>query len=166
MGARSRELKEEMFKPTAALGLLLASAVSSARADSPARGFGDEIEWYSYSDGLAKAAETGKPLMVILHKTWCGACKRLKPEFAGSAEIRELSSNFVMVNAEDDESPHADKSFQIDGGYIPRIFFLSSDGEIKSELYNAAGNPQYKYYYASASQVVTAMEEAQAALSA
>jgi hypothetical protein len=49
------------------------------------------------AEGKAEALATGKPLMVLLWKTWCGACKSLRPRFAGSAAIASAASSLVIV---------------------------------------------------------------------
>lgn len=65
-------------------------------------------------------------MMVVIHKSWCGACKRLGPLFANSEEILNLSKEFVLVNIQDDEEP-ADVLYKPDGGALKRspIFFFS-----------------------------------------
>uniref|UniRef100_A0A6I8NIS5 Thioredoxin domain containing 12 n=1 Tax=Ornithorhynchus anatinus TaxID=9258 RepID=A0A6I8NIS5_ORNAN len=120
-----------------------------------AKRFGDHIHWRTLEDGKKEAAASGLPLMVIIHKSWCGACKALKPKFAESKEISELAHNFVMVNLEVGlgEAPLP----------APRrgLGWVDPSGKVHPEIVNEKGNPSYKYFYISADQVVHGMKEAQ-----
>uniref|UniRef100_A0A1B6F7V0 Thioredoxin domain-containing protein 12 n=1 Tax=Cuerna arida TaxID=1464854 RepID=A0A1B6F7V0_9HEMI len=123
-----------------------------------ARGFGDHIMWHTLDEALVEAKSSSQPIMLVIHKSWCGACKALKPKFSESKEIAELSKSFVMVNLEDNEEPKGG-TYAPDGGYIPRILFLNSEGEVQTELYNQNGNPQYKYFYSDADSIATMMRK-------
>lgn len=145
-----------------ALALLCNLAISvlgEFDAEEPLdRGWGETIEWKTFDDGLKAAKKNDKPLMLLIYKTWCGACKALKPVFAKSQEIAELSKHFVMVNVEDEEEPK-DEKYRPDGRYIPRILFLSADGEVMEEFYNENGkHKDTKYYYGKTSEIVTSMK--------
>merc|ERR1711916_356240 len=136
----------------------LAGRAVLAAADS--RGFDDDIEWLnSIEEGKAASAETGKPLVVLIHKTWCGACKNLKRVFAGSSKVAEAAKDFVMVNLEDDEEPTSNE-YKPDGGYIPRLFFHDADGEVDPDVVDP--NDRYRYFYASEDQLLDAFKAGKA----
>ncbi|CAH2310831.1 thioredoxin domain-containing 12 [Pelobates cultripes] len=145
---------------TAGVLLLVLGTFLVSAEEGLGRGFGDHIHWRTLEDGKLEAANSGLPILVLIHKTWCGACKALKPKFAESKEISELSHNFVMVNIEDEEEPK-DEAFSPDGGYIPRIVFLDPSGTVRPEIINTGGNPSYKYFYSTAEHVVQGMKDAQ-----
>merc|ERR1712226_25612 len=123
-------------------------------------GFGDEIEWKPWLQALDIAKETERPIMVLLHKTSCPACKSFKPIFAKSKEILELSSKFVMVNAKLGQEPSNEPKLSVDGKYVPRIIFLDSQSKVLTEVINKKGNPKYKYFHQTAQTVIEAMESA------
>ncbi|KAL5016576.1 hypothetical protein ScPMuIL_006165 [Solemya velum] len=130
---------------TACLFFFLVS-LCTCTANELSRGWGDDIEWITLEDGLVKAKDEQKPLMLLIHKSWCGACKALKPKFEAAKEITTLSSEFVMVNVQDEEEPK-DSQYSPDGGYIPRVLFLDYNGNVRTEFYNEKGNEKYKFYY-------------------
>ncbi|CAD5123753.1 DgyrCDS12067 [Dimorphilus gyrociliatus] len=129
-------------------------------ATDKSRGFNSNIKWLNDLDqAITMAKDSDKLIFLLLHKSWCRACKELKPSFSSDNELLELSKKFIMVNLEDDEEPRDDK-YSPDGGYIPRAFFLQKNGEPILSLYNKEGNEKYKYYYSFSSQVVKSMNEA------
>ena len=140
------------------LAFFFCNHISHSKANE-SNGLGDHIDWQIWQDGLSLAKETGKPLMLILHKSWCPACKSLKPKFAGSEEIDKLSSQFVMVNAKEGEEPMGDSKLDIDGKYIPRVIFLDSEGNVLSDVINDDGNPQYKYYHMNSESIIKSMRK-------
>ncbi|XP_031556317.1 thioredoxin domain-containing protein 12-like [Actinia tenebrosa] len=141
------------------MGFLVVFSVVSPCLSIDSRGWGDDIKWKTFEEGKEEAKTSHRPMMMVIHKTWCGACKALKPKFAASKEIAELSKKFVMVNIQDDEEPK-DPQFQQDGGYIPRIFFLDSFGQVQKDIINDGGNPSYKYFYGNANSIVNSMNSA------
>merc|ERR1712212_501088 len=96
--------------------------------------------------------------MLIIHKTWCSACKAFKPKFAGSREAISLSKSMIMINVQDKEEPK-DKKYSPDGGYVPRILFFNPNGVFLPNMYNLDGNPNYKYFYYDAETVVQTMRK-------
>lgn len=127
-------------------------------ATAPANGFGDTIAWRGLDEGLSEARKLARPLMLVVHASWCSQCRALKPEFADD-DLRELSEQFVMVNVDQDEVPRA-LEFAPDGQYVPRIVFVDpSSGLAVPELRNEQRS-RTLYYYSSADDVVDTMKKA------
>ncbi|XP_046971930.1 thioredoxin domain-containing protein 12-like isoform X2 [Vanessa cardui] len=122
-------------------------------------GLGKNYVWAgSLESGLQIASHHKKPVMVIIHKSWCSACKNFKPKFANSTEIQTLSKHFVMVNLLDEEEPKNHK-FSPDGSYIPRILFMSPRGSVDHDIYNEEGSSQHKYFYSRPEQIAKSMRK-------
>ncbi|CAG4959582.1 thioredoxin domain-containing protein 12-like [Colias croceus] len=137
----------------------LFNSASCASMSGKDHGFGSNFVWAgSLTSGLQIAAQHKKPVMVIIHKSWCTACKNLKPKFASSVEIQDLSKHLVMVNLVDDEEPTS-SAFQPDGNYIPRILFMSPKGSVDRDIYNEDGSSQHKYFYSRPEQIAKSMRK-------
>lgn len=123
-------------------------------------GWNDNIKWSDLSTGLREARTSKRPIFTLIHQSWCGACKALKPQFAKSKELEQLSQHFVMVNAGNEKEPK-DMKFKpegLKGGYYPRIIFLKPDG---SRIDSIKGpNPEYSAYFSKPQQIAAAMKEA------
>eukprot|EP00242_Pyramimonas_sp_CCMP2087_P000051 CAMPEP_0198196754 /NCGR_PEP_ID=MMETSP1445-20131203/151_1 /TAXON_ID=36898 /ORGANISM="Pyramimonas sp., Strain CCMP2087" /LENGTH=166 /DNA_ID=CAMNT_0043865715 /DNA_START=109 /DNA_END=609 /DNA_ORIENTATION=- len=154
-----------VFTLLALQGCLFLRGAQASDADM----FNKNIDWKSslVEFNELRAAESDKPTMLIVSKEWCSACKQLKSAFnkgnSEAREIEELAKHFNMVNLRDSEEPHGSE-YTPDGGYIPRILFLSKDGKIQNSIHNVMGNPKYKYYYSELTQVKSAMRRALRAL--
>ncbi|XP_059162533.1 thioredoxin domain-containing protein 12-like [Physella acuta] len=114
------------------------------------------INWVSLKEGQKLAKEQGKPAMIVFHKPWCRACKALRPRFANSREIEQMSNDFVMISVEDDEVPKS-ADLSPDGAYIPRILFLDAEGNVMKHVVNK-GSEGFKYYYYETDSIVDSMK--------
>ena len=127
-------------------------------ATAPSNGFGNDIAWRSLDDGLAEAQRDGRPMMLLVHASWCPKCKALKPAFSDT-EIVRLSERFVMVNADQDRVPKSE-TFAPDGTYIPRVVFVDpTTGKVDDSLRNPARNRQL-YYFSRREDLVGVMRKA------
>jgi len=133
------------------------SSSSSANDENANNGLGTSIAWVSLKEGLNQALEEDKHLVLIIHKSWCGACKALMPKIKASKELAEMSAKFVMVNVMDDQEPQ-DDLYKPDGGYIPRILFFDPKGNLLKDVINETGNAKYKYYYSDVKSIMASMK--------
>merc|ERR1719419_1059564 len=108
--------------------------ISEIVYSAESNGWHENIDWLSLEEAQEQSIIQSKPIMMIVHRSWCGACKRLKPLVAESEEVAKLSKNFLMVNTMEEPD---EEFYKPDGGYIPRIFFIK-DGEVVKDIYNTA----------------------------
>lgn len=71
--------------------------------------FGNQIAWRSFQDGMKEVESTNKPAVVIIYKSWCGACRGLGRRVATDGKIIEFSKRFVMILAVDEDEPEEEK---------------------------------------------------------
>jgi protein-disulfide reductase (glutathione) len=135
--------------------VLALSFVAATAAESES--WGDSIKWMKPALGRKVAKQTGRPMFFLVHKHWCGACKALRPKFAASEEIAELSKSFIMVDAGNDDEP-SDAQFAPDGGYVPRILFADSMGNVDASIVNTDRGDKYKFFYPDPAAIVRSMK--------
>lgn len=138
-------------------GAAAAPAKAPEPATAPANGWGEKIAWREFDEGFEIAKREQKPLMLVVHTSWCSKCKALKPTFA-KPEFEKLTEQFVMVNADQDIVGKA-LAQAPDGEYIPRILFFSPEGELDTSIQNDR-NPRFRYYYSPADDLMARMRSA------
>jgi len=116
------------------------------------RGFGDMFNWWMLEGGMTESNRTGKVAMLVVHKGWCEQCQKFGASFSQELSVRELASQFVMINIYDEEEP-ADPKYNPNGhGYVPRVMFFAPDGSLLDEFWS--GHNRHMFFYRSAQQVV------------
>lgn len=102
------------------------------------------IKWMPYDDGLAAAKKDHKPVCLIFYTTWCPHCANYSKLFIDPSVV-EKTKSFVMIRVDKDKNPEVSQQFKPDGEYIPRTYFLASNGKLDESLVEA--RPQFKYFY-------------------
>jgi protein-disulfide reductase (glutathione) len=133
---------------TLAVAVVAALATLALRVPAAAAGTEDwndkQIAWQRYDDGLAEAKKTKRPICLIFYTSWCPHCANYSKVFS-DPKVVEKSKSFVMIRLDADKNPELGQKYSPDGGYIPRTFFLTPDGELDASL--TAGRAEYKYFY-------------------
>jgi glutaredoxin len=140
-----------MIQTAARLRTVAASALAALALfalATPALAGGDwndaGIAWKSYDEGLAAAKAENKPICLILYTSWCPHCTNYSKVFHDPALV-ELSKKFVMIHLDKDKETEVSAKYAPDGDYIPRTFFLKSDGTLLPQITEQRDN--YKYFY-------------------
>ncbi len=95
---------------------------------------GDQIEWHAYAAGIARAKDTGKPAIIVIHTTWCPYCAKYQSVFH-DARVVAAAQKFVMILIDRDREKELNKRLGPgDQTGIPRTIFLNSDGGVRPEI--------------------------------
>jgi len=123
------------------------------------------ISWRSYEEGLKEAKEQKKPICLVFYTDWCPHCTNYSRVFH-DPRIVEKSKSFVMIRLNKEQNAELSKKYSPDGEYIPRTYFLASDGTLNESL--TEQRPSYKYFYSEnqPSSLLRGMDAALAAFSA
>lgn len=74
----------------------------------------------SLETGVQTAIDERKPIMLIVHATYCSACKKLIPDMVASSDLKKMSKDFVIIHSVDGSEPIAE-TIGPDGSYFPRF---------------------------------------------
>lgn len=149
---------EDPFASTTTKTSGAAPAPAARKATAPAHGFNDAIAWRGLDEGLREAGELGRPLMLLVHASWCERCRELKVAF-GDDELEKVSEQFVMVNVDQDEVPRS-LQYAPDGAYVPRVLIVDpKTGKVDEELRNDRRS-RTVYYYSPQDDLVGTMKKA------
>lgn len=103
-----------------------------------------QIDWQPYEAGLARAKAENKPICLIFYTSWCPHCKTYSRIF-DDPQVVARSRDFVMIHLNADDEGEVARLFVKDGGYIPRTFFLASDGTPDFGIH--APRDKFAYFY-------------------
>lgn len=148
-----------------ALTLVLLPLAASARTPNHAGLWNSaEINWRDIKSGVFEASQTGKPVVMVFHATWCSACKKFRSVFLDKGVI-DAAKDFVMILIDGDAEKEVNSAFSPDGTYVPRTIFLDAEGNIRSE-FKGQGDPKYPHSIDvnSPAELLALMEKARSAM--
>ena len=88
----------------------------------------DQINWYSYKQGMSLAKKENKRVYLHFYTDWCNYCKEMdKTTFHNPSVIKLLNKDFVAIRV------NTNKETTVAGKYnirpVPDNWFLSADGK-------------------------------------
>ena len=103
---------------------------------------GAEINWRDPKTGIYEASKNGKPVIMVIHATWCTACKAYRAVFKDPGVVA-ASKDFVMILVDADKEKEINGAFSPDGTYVPRTLFIDSDGNVSDKY--VGKDPKYPH---------------------
>jgi thiol-disulfide isomerase/thioredoxin len=157
---RPQQRRNDVKASTCPGGIALVVLLIAAAPVAWAHDWNDKVAWKSYEDGLAAAKKEKKPVCLVFFTEWCPHCKNFSGVFHDPKVVEE-SKKFVMINVDKDKNGGLSKQFAPDGEYIPRTYFLSSDGKLDPDIHAPRDKFLYFYDEKDAASVLAGMTEAE-----
>ena len=89
---------------------------------------GNQINWYTYDDGMAEARQSGKSVVIYFHADWSTYCVRMQKEtFTHDSVIDFMNSKVVAVKVDVDREKKVARSFGVRG--LPATVLLMRNGD-------------------------------------
>jgi len=130
---------------TAATSALKTPAAPATAPNARAEDWNDaQIAWQSYDAGISRAKIDNKPVCLVFFTHWCPHCRNYSKVFS-DPRIVARAKDFVMIRLNADDEAAISKAHSPDGAYVPRTFFLASDGKVLADVH--APRPQYVHFY-------------------
>lgn len=86
------------------------------------------ISWYSYENGLARAKAENKKIFLHFYTNWCHYCKVMVANtFVNKDVINLLNEKFISIRVNRDEKPSLKTKYP--GLGVPSSWFLDSNGD-------------------------------------
>lgn len=117
------------------LGFLSLTAIGASKPDA----------WmHDFTDAAKVAKQSGRPLLIHFHATWCGPCRQMEKDVLHHSDVRDLlSRNYVAVMIDSDQHPELIEQFSIKS--LPTDLVIAPDGVV---LLKAEGGRDRKTYLA------------------
>lgn len=103
----------------------------------------DQIPWRSYEDGMRRMAQTGKRGVLVLQADWCLVCRSYQKLFKDK-DVTKHADDYVFMIADIENTPELQRSYDIDGDYVPRTFLLNSDGSLARQA--TGEHPRQRFF--------------------
>jgi thiol:disulfide interchange protein DsbD len=98
-----------------------------------------QIAWvHDFEEGMAQAAEEGKPVMVDFYADWCTFCKKLDAEVFSRPDVAEASEDFVAIKVDTEKDRETASKYGVSG--LPTVVVLEPDG---TEIRRSRGAVSY-----------------------
>jgi thiol:disulfide interchange protein len=94
----------------------------------------------TFDEALKLSAETGKPILLEAHASWCGVCKKMaSTTMTDGLVVETVNANYIALNLdmEKGEGPALKERFGISG--YPTMLVLNADGSVKKTIKGYVG---------------------------